>query len=183
MRIETARLVLRDYCPEDMDTYYRMKTDPTVWKDSTEQPVGHWGQAAKALGDILSAQLSTGTGYRAVCLRGGPMIGEAGILRLSHAHNRCRIGCNLLPEYWNRGYGTEIFRLLLRLAFPVLQLERAEAAALADNIGACRALEKAGFQREGLLRNRHCQSGRYRDLCVYGIVSREYAASPPRWGE
>ena len=55
MRIETARLVLRDYCPEDMDTYYRMKTDPTVWKDSTEQPVGHWGQAAKALGDILSA--------------------------------------------------------------------------------------------------------------------------------
>ena len=60
MRIETARLVLRDYCPEDMEIYYQMRSDPAVWRDSTEQPVGHWGQAAKALGDILYAQLSTG---------------------------------------------------------------------------------------------------------------------------
>ncbi len=178
MRIETARLVLRDYCPEDMDPYFRMKSDLTIWKDSVEEPILQWGQAAKVLGELLTDQLSTGTGYRALCLRQGPMIGEAGILRLSRSHNRCRIGCNLLPEYWNQGYGTEIFRLLLRLAFPVLQLERAEAMTLAENTGACRALEKAGMRLEGVLR-RHCRkNGQYRDLCIYAMIRQDYAGAP-----
>lgn len=177
MRIETARLVLRDYCPEDMDTYFRLKSDLTVWKHSLEEPILQWGQAAKVLGEMLTAQLSTGTGYRALCLRQGPVVGEAGILRLSHRDNRCRIGCNLLPEYWNQGYGTEIFRLLLRLAFPVLQLERAEAMVLAENAGACRALEKAGMTLEGVLR-RHCRKeGQYRDLRIYAMIRQDYAGA------
>ena len=80
MKIETQRLILRDYRPEDLEIYYTLKAEPTVWEDLGGAAVHQKGEAAKLLGDTIASQISSDTGYRALCLKDGTFIGEAGIL-------------------------------------------------------------------------------------------------------
>ena len=127
MKIETQRLILRDYRPEDLEIYYTLKAEPTVWEDLGGAAVHQKGEAAKLLGDTIASQISSDTGYRALCLKDGTFIGEAGILQVNKNDNRCRLGYRLLPAYWGNGYATEIVTALAQLAFRVLKMERVEA--------------------------------------------------------
>ena len=49
MKIETQRLILRDYRPEDLEIYYTLKAEPTVWEDLGGAAVHQKGEAAKLL--------------------------------------------------------------------------------------------------------------------------------------
>ena len=126
------------------------------------------GEAAKLLGDTIASQISSDTGYRALCLKDGTFIGEAGILQVNKNDNRCRLGYRLLPAYWGNGYATEIVTALAQLAFRVLKMERVEALTLAENRAACAVLEKAGFTKEGELRHYRRLVSDYQNVCFYG---------------
>ena len=168
MKIETQRLILRDYRPEDLEIYYTLKAEPTVWEDLGGAAVHQKGEAAKLLGDPIASQISSDTGYRALCLKDGTFIGEAGILQVNKNDNRCRLGYRLLPAYWGNGYATEIVTALAQLAFRVLKMERVEALTLAENRAACAVLEKAGFTKEGELRHYRRLVSDYQNVCFYG---------------
>jgi ribosomal-protein-alanine N-acetyltransferase len=49
-------------------------------------------------------------------------------------------------------------------------LVRVFAVPFTTNIGSIRALEKAGYQREGILRRSALKDGTVRDQCLYAIV-------------
>ncbi len=49
---------------------------------------------------------------------------------------------------WNKGYGTEVMRLLLQHGFGTLNLNRIFLRVDAENLGGIRAYEKAGFIQE-----------------------------------
>jgi RimJ/RimL family protein N-acetyltransferase len=53
------------------------------------------------------------------------------------------------PELWNRGYATEVCRLMLGYAFDVLGLHNVMLQTYAPNPAAVRAYEKAGFRLVG----------------------------------
>jgi RimJ/RimL family protein N-acetyltransferase len=57
------------------------------------------------------------------------------------------------PEYWGRGYGTEVTRLMLCYAFETLDLHRVTVRAAAYNTRAIRCYEKCGFRLEGIERD------------------------------
>lgn len=63
-----------------------------------------------------------------------------------------------------RGLGTAVAKLMLRYCFEELELHRVYLRALADNSPAIRSYEKAGFVREGLLRDDVLIDGRFRDV-------------------
>lgn len=46
-------------------------------------------------------------------------------------------------------------------------IERLEASTDVDNVAEQRALEKADFQREGVLRHAQFRDGQWRDLVIY----------------
>ena len=50
-------------------------------------------------------------------------------------------------------------------------LERLEARVLVENVGSQRVLEKAGFQREGVLRKYMTLKGKIRDLMMFSLLS------------
>jgi RimJ/RimL family protein N-acetyltransferase len=83
------------------------------------------------------------------------------------------IGISLLPEARGHGYGTTAQRLLVEYLFAHTPVERIEADTEVDNIAEQRALEKAGFTREGVLRRLGFRDGRYRDLVLYSILRDE----------
>ena len=78
-----------------------------------------------------------------------------------------------LPQR-GEGYAAEITQALLHLAFAMLKLERAEAYALSDNARACRAMEKAGLMKEGVLRHYHREGKNFRDVCLYAMIRQDW---------
>jgi RimJ/RimL family protein N-acetyltransferase len=55
-------------------------------------------------------------------------------------------------------------------AFRDRGLVRVFAVPFTMNIGSIRALEKAGYQREGVMRRSALKDGAVRDQCLYAIV-------------
>ncbi len=78
-----------------------------------------------------------------------------------------QIGIILLPEHRGRGVGTEAQRLLAAYLFETTAANRLEALTEVDNVAEQRALEKAGFTQEGLLRGRGFIRGEWRDGYIY----------------
>jgi RimJ/RimL family protein N-acetyltransferase len=77
------------------------------------------------------------------------------------------------PEYWGRGYGTEVARLVLRYAFETLGLHRVHLKVAAYNVRARRCYEKAGFRLEGVLRESFQVDGEWQDDVLMAILREE----------
>jgi RimJ/RimL family protein N-acetyltransferase len=80
------------------------------------------------------------------------------------------IGIAMLPEARGLGYGSQAQRLLARYLFAHTPVHRIEAATEAGNLAEQRALEKAGFSREGVSRGTGWRDGDWRDGIVYSIL-------------
>ncbi len=80
------------------------------------------------------------------------------------------IGIALLPEARGHGYGTEAHRLLVRYLFAHTPVHRIEAATETGNLAEQRALEKAGFTREGVLRGAGWRDGAWRDGVWFSVL-------------
>jgi RimJ/RimL family protein N-acetyltransferase len=80
------------------------------------------------------------------------------------------IGIALLPEARGQGHGTQAQRLLARYLFAHTPVHRIWAATEAGNVAEQRALEKAGFTREGTLRGVGWRDGAWRDGVSYSLL-------------
>jgi RimJ/RimL family protein N-acetyltransferase len=85
------------------------------------------------------------------------------------------VGIGLLPAARGRGVGTLAQRLLVEHLLATTDLDRIEASTDVDNVAERRALEKAGFRREGVLRGAQLRGGIRRDLVHYGLVRGDLA--------
>lgn len=146
MRIETNRLLLEDYSVENIKDYYLLKSCDAVWKYSTNKPITDMDTARNQLDELINNHEKNDFGFCALYEKtSNSYIGEAGILTIDKTADRCVIGYNLLPLYWNLGYATEITTALVQYAFHTLKLERVEALAMQLNTASCRVLEKSGL--------------------------------------
>lgn len=80
------------------------------------------------------------------------------------------IGLIIRPEARGQGIGTEAQRLLAHYLFAHTLVNRVEADTEVENIAEQRALEKAGFTREGLQRGWDFRDGQWRDSYRYSFV-------------
>jgi ribosomal-protein-alanine N-acetyltransferase len=78
-----------------------------------------------------------------------------------------RVGIALLPEYRGRGLGSDAQCLLADHIFWTTLANRVEAGTDLENIAEQRALERAGFQREAIVRGSGYLEGRFRDGVTY----------------
>jgi RimJ/RimL family protein N-acetyltransferase len=83
------------------------------------------------------------------------------------------VGIALAPESRGQGYGTAAQRLLVRYLFAHSQVNRIEAGTEVTNLAEQRALEKAGFIREGIARGAAFQNGRWHDGVIYSVLRAE----------
>jgi RimJ/RimL family protein N-acetyltransferase len=80
------------------------------------------------------------------------------------------IGYWLGEEYWNRGIVTEAVLAVTNYAFATLGLVRLYADVFEWNAASMRVLEKAGFQKEGVLRKSAMKDHQLVDQVVYAMV-------------
>jgi RimJ/RimL family protein N-acetyltransferase len=107
--------------------------------------------------------------------RGGRFIGTTGLYQIQwvmrSAEFRVFIGDKVS---WDKGVGTDCARLMCRYGFDKLNMNRVWLGVNAANERAVRAYEKAGFAREGVLRQEQYRNGRYYDVIRMGMLRSEY---------
>jgi RimJ/RimL family protein N-acetyltransferase len=77
------------------------------------------------------------------------------------------IGALLFPEHRGKGLGTTAQRLLAEYLFATTLANRLQAITDVENLAEQKALEGAGFHREGVLRGLAFIAGRWRDGVLY----------------
>lgn len=77
-------------------------------------------------------------------------------------------------EFWGKGYGTDVMKIMLRYAFTEVNLHRVTLTVFEYNPRAIRSYEKAGFRHEGRMRQALHKEGRHWDILVMGILRREW---------
>ena len=77
-------------------------------------------------------------------------------------------------QYWGQGYATEAAHALVEFAFVAHGAHRVFTYCNLDNLASARVLEKAGMQREGLIRESDWRRGAWYDGYLYAILRREW---------
>jgi [ribosomal protein S5]-alanine N-acetyltransferase len=161
---------LRPVEEPDLDLLIRFDTDPGLhepfeWKGFRD-PLARrrrWEQ---------DGYLGTADSVLIVALPDGTFIGFVASTALRRSTPIAptvgfRIGIALLPEYRRRGFGSAAQCLLADHLLWTTLANRIEAGTDVENIAEQRALEKAGFQREGISRGAGYLAGQFRDGVTY----------------
>jgi RimJ/RimL family protein N-acetyltransferase len=170
--VETERLLLRMFRPEDGEVMYeRLWTDPLVMR--YVQP-GGWPhpreESAAMMRRLAEVFAERGFGQWAVVPKEtGELIGYCGLKYLDQTPE-VELLYGITPPYWNRGLVTEAARATLRFAFERTELQQVVAIALPDNVGSWRVMEKVGMRREGMARHYGF------DVVRYAIAREEFDA-------
>lgn len=103
------------------------------------------------------------------------IIGFTALWDFAWNHSDCFVSIGIgEPEFRGRGYGTEAMQLTLRYAFTELNLRRVTLFVFEYNQRALRSYEKAGFVREGEIRDAMLRDGRRWKWIVMGILRQEW---------
>ncbi len=78
-------------------------------------------------------------------------------------------------DYRGKGFGTEVSHLMLKIAFEEFNLNRVWLTVNEENIAGIKAYEKAGFAKEGLLRQHGFSHGRYYNAYLMAAIRSDYA--------
>jgi len=105
------------------------------------------------------------------------LIGNCGLMDFDQTAHSAEVGIFIGDKScWNKGYGTEVMRLLLQFGFGTLNLNRVFLRVDEANKGGIHAYEKAGFVHEGRFRQGTFRDGEYRDMLLMGVLRSEWKA-------
>ena len=93
---------------------------------------------------------------------------------LDSPHRLMEIAGWLMPSESKKGYATEATQLMVDYLFLSKEIARIQAIVDVRHIASQRVLEKAGFQREGTMRDESFDRGEWRDFYLYSILRREW---------
>jgi RimJ/RimL family protein N-acetyltransferase len=88
------------------------------------------------------------------------------------------LGIWLRATHRGRGIGMAAQQQLAALFFKHTAVNRVQASTDVMNIAEQRALERAGFSREGVIRGGQWRAGAYHDLFIYSILRDEPTTTP-----
>lgn len=182
MRLETSRLIIREFETSDWPAVHRYGSNIEIMKyvryqANTEEDTKGFIQRVIS----CAAHIPRISYEWAVTLRETPetLIGGCGIKREHETHCEWPVGYCYHSEYWGRGYGTEVCRALIGYGFADLGGHRIYAVCDVDNKASARVLEKGGMRLEGCFREKKCGLGRWRDRFEYAILDHEWQAAFP----
>lgn len=174
--IETARLILRDWTPEDAPAIALLLNDEHISMMTSGVPHPYTLERAEQFIADLAGWHEAGT-HRVFAMTlkaSGVLVGEIGIWDIDAANRRGKIGAILGRAHWGRGYGTEATAAVIEDAFTRTNLNRIGTECYADNPASARVLEKCGFVPEGRIREKVRREDRWVDDLLYGLLRSDW---------
>ncbi len=175
--LESERLRLRPYRADDARAIFAIYGDPEVtryWSFAA------WTDLAQAHAYLAARQAMEAPSVYAWAVAerdSDKLIGTTTLFSLSGPHRRAEIGYSLVRARQGQGLAGEALRCVITHAFAELGLERIEADVDPRNEASWKLLERLGFRREGLLRNRWRVDGEVSDSYIYGLLRADFPAA------
>lgn len=146
--LETERLIIRPFTPQDLNKLIELRSDDDVIKYLGGRRLQNPEAIAKRLEFYIDCYHRFGYGMSAMIWREtGEMIGWCGLQPLEDS-DETEIGYGMIKEFWGRGIGYECAAAWLRYGFEKTNLTRIVAVASPENTGSWRIMEKLGMRRE-----------------------------------
>lgn len=183
LRLHTERLQMRPLVHADASGLLRIYSDPEFMRFWSSEPWTSIDQAG-ALIDKDVRELAAGEHLRLGIFLAdrAEIIGTCSLFNFVKQCRRAEIGYGIASQHWRRGYMFEAIGALIDYAFGALALNRLEADIDPRNIASARSLEKLGFKREGLLRERWIVGDEVSDSALYGLLSKDWLEIRPGAG-
>lgn len=179
MRIDTARLTVREFREDDWPAMHAYWSDPRYQRFNPEVE-----NIERAVRDLVGRFVASQTEeprrmwqLAVVDRADGRLIGNCGIRVNDSAQREANIGYELNPDDWGRGFATEAARAIIGFGFGELGLHRVWAECVADNAGSAGVLEKLGLRREAHFRQHRWSKDRWWDTLIYAILDDEWRAA------
>jgi len=175
--LNTARLVLRPFTPEDAPLLAKLAGTHRV--ADTTASIPHPYSPEQAIQDIhkFNNEFPAGVGaYFAIALRESPqtLIGCVLLKLIDRRDEQAELGYWIDEAESGKGYVTEAARAVLHYGFNILGLNRISACHMTRNPASGRVLARLGMQQEGHLRQAAKKWGVYEDLLVWAILREEF---------
>jgi RimJ/RimL family protein N-acetyltransferase len=170
-RIDLTQITLRTLQLSDLDDLMVWTTDEKVAKFCSWELYTSKDDGINFIENIATKFLWC----KAICINDRAI----GCVSLSSSspgdksRNKCaELGYVLGSKYWGKGVATCVVKQVVKVAFCELSyLERLEALVDVENAGSQRVLDKAGFQKEGVLRKYLFMKGKSRDMIMSSVLS------------
>ncbi len=172
--IETERMILRGFTPEDAGDLYEYAKNPNVgphggWKphENVEESLNiiktlfldkyHiWAMTVKKTGEVIGS-----VGYETDTKRP-----ETGCMELGYA---------MSEDHWGKGLMTEAAKAVIRYGFETMGLPMISIYHNPSNSRSKRVVEKCGFCFEGTMRRAYrIYNGEIRDVACYSMYKEEW---------
>lgn len=112
----------------------------------------------------------------AICLmENGEIIGDLAILEIDYDNKKAgfRISLHSRKDV-NKGYGTEATQLAQTFTFEELKLNRLQLEVFSHNVRGIKSYEKAGFKKEGILRQSFYYNDTFSDEVIMAMLREDY---------
>jgi RimJ/RimL family protein N-acetyltransferase len=166
MELAGEGFVLRSWREEDVPAIHAACQDPEIQRWIPLIPRPYELEHARA---FVADELRLGP-YQFAIVQDGRVVGSIG-MRVDEESATGHIGYWCVAQARGRGVVTHALRRLCRFGFGELGLKRLELIADPDNAASQRVAEKAGFQREAVLRSHLLHpDGRRRDSVMFSLL-------------
>jgi len=166
---------LRPFWPADVERAERLANEPD--HNGTFGTFAFEGVGSVRRRFEQDGFISDDHGRLVVVDKSGETVGDVSYVAVFHGPSSANvvynIGIVIDAAHRRRGYASDGLALLARYLFEAHTVERVEASIDVENIGAQRAIERAGFTREGVLRSLLRHDGKRVDAVIYSLLPGE----------
>lgn len=179
--IDTRRLTLRRFHPDDLPSLLAYRNDPAVaryqsWTSMSER------EGALFIEEMLTLEPGVRNEWFQFAIerkQDGMHIGDCALHTLDDKRQG-EIGYTLARAAQGQGYAREAVEAMLAYAFGVLDMHRISAMTDVGNAASYRLLEALGFRREGTLVEAGWFHGKWCSDHIYALLAREWFARQAR---
>ena len=173
--LETERLILRRIAMRDAKDIFEYSRDPEVARHvlwSAQKDIGEARDYCRYMMKRYRSDQPSSWGI--IDKRTEHLVGTIGYMDYSEDNATVELGYSLARWMWNGGYMTEALRRVIAYTFEAMDINRIEAQHELDNPASGRVMEKCGMRKEGELRQRLCNKGRFVDVALYAMLQEDY---------
>lgn len=173
--LETERLSIRTIGIVDVEALFEIFSNADVMR-YWAWPALKKREEAEALVRRIMDGYENGDGIQMGLIRklDGRFLGTCSLFNFAPTCRRAEVGYALGREHWGQGYMAEALRCWVSHCFGPMNLNRLEADIDPRNLASARSLERLGFQKEGLLRQRWIVDGEVSDSEIYGLLAEDW---------
>ena len=179
IRLETKRLILRDFTESDFEAYYKLKANDQVMYYLQDMKLKSIDAAKADFTNVLDDMKCASRKYcfLHIELKGShEQVGSIGytVTGESPAGKMVHMGYFTYPRFWGNGYTTEALKKVLEYAFTADNVYRVTTGCLAENIGSERVMQKSGMIKEAEHLDYEWHDGKMKTRLEYRLLKNEW---------